>query len=297
MPPDTKNRDESEWSRFYRLPEFDSLEVLHAPFVSHRYVRHVHDYLVVGLVERGTQSYWYRGARHVTPPGRIFLVSPGEPHTGEAASPEGYVYRTICLQEKHLARWTQDMGRGAGRTSFRAAVLHDRHLAALLTSFHRCIREQAPALESESFLLQAMARMLTCHSDDQAEPKPAGRERPAIARARDYIDSHYADDVSLSRLAELASLSPFYFARAFRSETGLPLHLYLENVRIRRIRAYVDRGAPRGRAAAMAGYSDQSHLTRRFKRFLRITPGQYVRQAGIRRDGRSSGDRRGSLAQ
>jgi AraC-like DNA-binding protein len=89
-------------------------------------------------------------------------------------------------------------------------------------------------------------------------------------------------------------LSPFYFARAFQSETGLPPHVYLENERIRRVRAFLDRGEPLGCAAVMAGYSDQSHLTRRFKRFLGITPGQYVRQAGIRRDARSSGDRRSS---
>src|SRR5579863_5737223 len=92
---DVERTDRNEWSRYYRLPGSESVEALHAHFVSHRYPRHVHDYFVVGLVEIGAQSYWYRGERHTTPAGQIFLVNPDEPHTGEAATPEGYVYRTL----------------------------------------------------------------------------------------------------------------------------------------------------------------------------------------------------------
>src|SRR5262245_6544403 len=74
-----------EWSRFYRLPGVDGVELLHARFVRHRFARHAHDYLVVGLVESGVQSYCYRGATHRTAAGRVFLVNAGEAHTGEAA--------------------------------------------------------------------------------------------------------------------------------------------------------------------------------------------------------------------
>ena len=71
------------------------LEMLHARFIEHRFTRHSHDYYVIGVVEAGVQAYSCRGARHVTPAGQIFLVNPGEPHTGEAATHGGYVYRTV----------------------------------------------------------------------------------------------------------------------------------------------------------------------------------------------------------
>jgi AraC-like DNA-binding protein len=74
-------------------------------------------------------------------------------------------------------------------------------------------------------------------------------------------------------------LSPYYFARAFESEIGVPPHAYLEGVRIRKAREFLDRGDTIVSAALSVGYSDQSHLTRRFKRFLGITPGQYIREA------------------
>jgi AraC-like ligand binding domain len=84
-----------EWSRFYRQPALHDPKVLHARFVEHRFTRHSHDYYVIGYVESGVQAFSYQGARHITPPGHAFLVNPGEPHTGEAATPAGYVYRTV----------------------------------------------------------------------------------------------------------------------------------------------------------------------------------------------------------
>jgi AraC-like DNA-binding protein len=78
-------------------------------------------------------------------------------------------------------------------------------------------------------------------------------------------------------LANLVTLSPYYFARAFEKETGLPPHAYLESIRIVAAKRFLDQGLPIVETALSAGYADQSHLTRRFKRFLGVTPGQYSR--------------------
>jgi AraC-like DNA-binding protein len=281
---DAKSTSKNEWSRYYRLHEFESVEALHAHFVSHRYPRHVHDYFVVGLVENGAQSYWYRGAHHITPAGQIFLVNPDEPHTGEAAAPSGYVYRTLYPHLGYLARVAEDVGNRASLPFFKGAVLSDPVVAALLSSFHKCIAKATPKMESESFLLGALARLITRHADPQATPRPVGRERPAVRKVREYMEANFAHDVSLSTVADLVSLSPYYFARAFESEIGLPPHAYLEGIRIRKAREFLDRGDTIVSAALSVGYSDQSHLTRRFKRFLGITPGQYIREGKIRQD-------------
>lgn len=91
------------------------------------------------------------------------------------------------------------------------------------------------------------------------------------------MEANFADDISLSRLANLVSLSPYYLVRAFERQTGIPPHAYFEAVRVRKAREFLDLGETLVSAALGAGYSDQSHLTHRFKRFLGITPGQYVR--------------------
>jgi AraC-like DNA-binding protein len=98
------------------------------------------------------------------------------------------------------------------------------------------------------------------------------------------MEAHFADDLSLSRLAQLVSLNPYYFAHAFAREIGLPPHAYLETVRIRKVREFLDQGQTVVAAALAAGYVDQSHLTHRFKRFLGITPGRYLQGRKILQD-------------
>jgi AraC-like DNA-binding protein len=103
-----------------------------------------------------------------------------------------------------------------------------------------------------------------------------------MRRAREYLESSFSEDISLSDLAAVVGLSPFYLARTFERQIGVPPHTYLEGVRIRKARELLDQGAKLADAAIAVGYSDQSHLTRRFKRFLGITPGQYLRESKIR---------------
>lgn len=248
----------AEWTRYYRV---DGASALHARFVAHRYPRHAHAYGVVGLVDSGAQSYWYRGARHVTGAGQVFIVNPGEPHTGESAAPAGYVYRTLYLDPSPC---------------FSGTVLSDARLAASLARFHDALACGAPRLEQDALLARALTR-LARYSDAAVSASPVGRESHAVAQVREYIEAHFAQDLSLATLAGVVGLSPHYFARAFQRAMGVPPHGYLESVRIAKARELLDRGESIVSSAISVGYADQSHLTRRFKRFLGITPGQYIR--------------------
>jgi len=274
----------SEWSRYYHAPQLHNLDVLHARFIEHRYARHSHDYFVIALVERGAVSYWYRGAQRVATAGQVFIVNPDEPHTGEAATPGGYVYRVLYPRAAYLAKVAADVGLAKGALFCKEPPLQDRALTRLLSSFHKHFAEKAPAAGYESLLLQVLARLTTKHCYPQGSPRPIGWERPAIRTACDYIQAHFAENVSLSKLAKLVCLSPYYFARAFENEIGLPPHAYLETVRIRKAREFLDLGQSVVSTALSVGYVDQSHLTHRFKRFLGITPGQYAQNSKIQQD-------------
>lgn len=270
--------DKREWTKYYRIGS--GAAALHARFVGHRYPRHIHEYCVIGLVESGTQSYLYRGARHVTPAGDIFVVNPDEPHTGEPATGDGYVYRTLCLRMDFLAHALSDLGNAARFPYLKGAVLHDPTLSRLLARFHRLLASDAPRLEQWSILLEALAVLFTRHSDVPCALPRVGKKHKAVVQAREYIEAHFDEDVSLTKLAEFVSLSPYYFARIFEHEAGLPPHRYLEGIRIRNACALLDRGETIASAALSVGYADQSHLTKRFKRFLGITPRQYLDDQG-----------------
>lgn len=270
---------QKEWSRYYRDPQLEHWEVLHARFVEHRYPRHAHDYFAIALVESGAVSCWYRGADRVTPAGDVFVVNAGEPHTGEPATRGGYLYRVLYPRAEYLARVAADIGTPVKALVFDAFVLHDRRLSALLSRFHKRLAENAPNVESESLLLCAVAHLLTRYAVPRVWRRSIGREHPAIRTAREFMETHFTEDISLSTLSGVVSLSQYYFAHAFEREVGIPPHAYLEGVRIRKACELLNRGETLVSTALAVGYSDQSHLTHRFKRFLGITPGQYMRES------------------
>ena len=73
-------------------------------------------------------------------------------------------------------------------------------------------------------------------------------------------------------------MSPFALLRAFRAETGLPPHAYLNQIRVRLARRLLDDGLAPAVVAAEAGFADQAHLTRHFKRVVGVPPGAYQRE-------------------
>ncbi|MFH1147720.1 MAG: helix-turn-helix domain-containing protein [Pseudomonadota bacterium] len=73
------------------------------------------------------------------------------------------------------------------------------------------------------------------------------------------------------------NLSPFHFSRVFSQETGMAPHAYLIQVRIKKARGDLLKGMPIADAAYGAGFTDQSHFTRCFRKIVGITPGRYVR--------------------
>lgn len=98
----------------------------------------------------------------------------------------------------------------------------------------------------------------------------------AVALALDYLEAHFAENVSLAELAALAGVDRFHLLRAFRRRLGLPPHLYQTQLRLRHARRLLLAGEPAAMAAAAAGFADQSHLIRKFKATYGVTPGQYL---------------------
>lgn len=267
----------SEWTRYYRKPEWNDLCVLHARFREHRFARHAHDFFVVGYVESGLQAYAYRGARHLTGAGQVFLVNPGEVHTGEAADLNGYVYRTLYPRPELLERVVEDLTGRPGLPFLKGAVVEDQVLSRLLRAFHRALSGRGSTLALETLLVAALARLIELHADRPFPRRTIGRERIVVRRVREFINTAFAGGLTLSKLASIAGLSPFHLARVFEKEVGIPPHIYLERVRIENARRLLDSGKAIAEVALAVGYADQSHLTHRFKKLLGITPGQYLR--------------------
>ena len=88
-----------------------------------------------------------------------------------------------------------------------------------------------------------------------------------------------AEGLPLAEAAELFGVHPTHVVRAFTRRHGLAPHRYLTGRRIDLARRLLLAGLPAAEVAAAAGFADQSHLTRHFRRMLATTPAAYARSA------------------
>ncbi len=115
----------------------------------------------------------------------------------------------------------------------------------------------------------------TAWDDTNAPTRPAHCS-PAIRSVLDFIERNFADPIPLTELAALCGLSLHRFVTVFRSQVGVPPHQYVCRTRVRHARTLLRQGVPLAAAALDAGFCDQSHLSRHFKRQCGVTPGHFA---------------------
>jgi AraC family transcriptional regulator len=136
----------------------------------------------------------------------------------------------------------------------------------------------------------ALANLLAVHliRAGSTPRAPTGRAERALRPGRlravvEYVEKHLDTDTTLDEMAAVAHLSPYHFARQFKAATGLPPHQYVITRRVERVQQILrrDPDVPLAEIAVNAGFSDQSQLTRHFKRQIGVTPGQFRRSTRI----------------
>src|SRR6202023_2508340 len=98
----------------------------------------------------------------------------------------------------------------------------------------------------------------------------------AVDLARDYLAAHAREQTSASILEKIAGTDRFTIARHFRWAFGTSPDRYRTLRRLALARAAIESGRSLARAASEAGFADQSHMTRQFKRTYGLTPGRWM---------------------
>ena len=109
-------------------------------------------------------------------------------------------------------------------------------------------------------------------------PGLRGLSGPRLGRAIEAIRANLETGVSLAEIAEAAGVSTSHFVTLFKRSTGLAPHQYLIRCRVERAQCLIrdgDESLSLAQIAAQAGFCDQGHLNRHFKRLVGVTPASY----------------------
>jgi AraC-like DNA-binding protein len=269
-----------EQAILWRDPDLGDLEIMHASYLTQSFAPHRHASFVTSVIDRGVGTIWYRGAIHFAPAGSLVVLNPDEIHTGKVYGSDGWTYRALYPPTDLLARIVEVMTEHTSQLYFSPTpILSDSTLATLLQQLHIALDGNNPLLERESWLLHTYSYLFTHYAEHPVVVHPVGKEPRAVQLTRDYLDAHFTDNISLSQLAQITSLSPYHLVRVFHQAIGLPPHAYLNHVRLEHAKRRILVGDSIATVAYETGFADQSHLTRRFKQIYGVTPGHIFQRS------------------
>ena len=270
----------AETATMTRVDVFEPVELLRARYTRQRFAPHAHDEYVIGVVETGAARTTFRGGEDIHAVGSVITFAPGEVHTGAPATDDGWSYRTLYPSESLLRFVAREATGRDVAPRFDGSHVHDPRLADRVRQTHIVLESDADRMRKECALLETLGELVLRHAsapDAQRTTLSAPRSSAALRRVRELLDAEYARTVTIGELAREAGLSSFHLIRVFRASFGLPPYKYLEQVRIHQARRLIRSGYPLTHVVHATGFSDQSHLTRYFKRIVGVTPGSYAR--------------------
>lgn len=100
--------------------------------------------------------------------------------------------------------------------------------------------------------------------------------KQAIEEVKEYIRTHFNEDISLAQLSKITHMNPNYLSELFKDNTGMNFIDYLTKVRMEKACEYlVEYDMPINRIAALVGYENERYFSTVFKKLLSSTPREY----------------------
>lgn len=146
--------------------------------------------------------------------------------------------------------------------------------------------QQAIRLGARDYLLKPsrssdILKKLNAIADEKfKEPEepvllPEGRNR-IVERAKDYLEEHYYEDLSLTEVAEYVGITASYLSNLFSKQVGMKFVDYLNEVRIDHACTYLQQNYLKNyEIAYKVGFRDEKYFSKVFRRVMDMTPSEY----------------------
>ncbi len=181
-----------------------------------------------------------------------------------AAQPQVYFFEKIYgLQENAAGRYLQEM----------IPLLRDDACRAAMDGkvFFTALAERlAESIDEVDLLLERLAHERKATRDEIFR---------RVSMARQYIDAHYLEELSLEHLAAVAAFSKYHFLRCFKQVYGMAPYQYVLHLRL----SAASRQLRLGRMslteiAEVTGFGDRRAFNKAFRKAYGVAPADYRRQ-------------------
>lgn len=245
--------------------------LFHASY-NREFIPHSHDSTTVLAVTEGAVELGVGDAKYITTKGQMAVIGAHQIHSAQPVTPGGWRMRSIHLPSALIAEALGVPQSDCSRTHFSRPVQSGLAISSIFLDLHH----SAESITTTSRDLRSFARDLyrnidaygptdwnVCSIDDR------------IAAARRLLTDPEEESMQISEVAEEVGLSVFVLIRQFERAFGLSPCAWRMQARANEAARLLRERKHAAEAAALSGFSDQSHMARTFKKVYGITPGQY----------------------
>jgi AraC family transcriptional regulator len=235
---------------------------------------HTHERATVAVILNGSFDGLMRNASHPCPASTVLTEPPGEVH-GNMFERAGADVLTVQPDPGRLAL-LEPFAKVLGEVNH----MRDPGVASVARRAAGELRapDSVTPLAVEGLVLELLALAARLRETDAA-----GNERRTprwLGEARALLHDRYRENLRLADVAEAVGVHPVHLARVFRLRYGTPVGTYARGLRLTWAASRLaDSDDGIAQVALEAGFFDQSHFTRTFKRHFGLTPLAYRRAA------------------
>jgi AraC-like DNA-binding protein len=258
--------------QFYRdeqLPYFE-LKLCDTSQLSYR--KHAHEEYSLGIVDKGTSSFWYEGKWEDVNPKTIVFIPPNLVHSCNPQLEDQWKYKMLFINTTWIHRFMDSKERFLFRNPIVEAI-SDPEIFKMTSKMMENLMEHASPLEKEGSIIALFDKMAV-HAD-QIKNMKIKQELPKLKVIKEYLHSNFCERITLDDLERVSGINKFHLIRLFKDEFGIPPHMYQTLLRINYAKRQLRKQRQITEVALEAGFYDQSHFHKVFKSHTGITPEKY----------------------
>lgn len=234
---------------------------------------HFHEYYVIGFVEDGRRVLSCKNKEYSIKKGNIVLFNPGDNHACVQSDDGTFDYRGFNITKEVMLDLAEEVTGNRELPVFSQNVIFDEEVTCYLHPLHELVMKGSCEFGKEENLLLLISLLIQKYGKTFESCIPECRDE--IEKACAFMEQHYAERIYLDQICRCAGLSKSTLLRTFTKSKGVTPYSYLENIRIGEAKKLLEQGIPPIDAALQTGFSDQSHFTKYFTRYIGLAPGIY----------------------
>lgn len=257
-----------------RTMRFDKdlqIEACHFAGIMQKFPNHFHEYYVLGFVENGRRLLSCKNKEYMVNAGDLLLFNPLDNHACEQVDDAALDWRCINIEKDVMRRVSQEITEKDDLPIFTSTLVPQSDAVSTLRDLHNMVMHETKGFNKEEIFYFLIEQLIREYTQPQAFTQ-ASRE---IQTACAYMESHYAETITLDVLSTVSGLNKYTLLRNFTMQRGITPYQYLSTIRVNKAKKLLEAGVSPIDAALQCGFTDQSHFTRFFKNFIGLTPKLY----------------------